>query len=82
MQQEIVLDIDIPDEYLNLRFSDLEDLETIEQGHTDDLKISDGIFKVWLCRCDTYDGMPYDNAVTIEKVIDGRWVEILMYESL
>lgn len=82
MQQEIAIEVDIPDQYLNLKFSDLEDMETIEVGHTDDLKINDGVFKVWLCRCDIYDGMPYDNAVTIEKYIDNRWVEVLMYESL
>ena len=82
MQQEVTIEVDIPSQYLNLKFSDLEDMETIERGHADDLKINDGVFKVWLCRCDTYDGMPYDNAVTIEKYIDNRWVEVLMYESL
>jgi hypothetical protein len=82
MHQEILIEVEIPDKYLNLTFEFLESLETIEIGHADDLKINDGVFKVWLCRCDTYDGMPYDNAVTIEKYIDNCWVEVLMYESL
>lgn len=82
MQQELVIEVEIPDKYLNLTLEFLESLETIEVGHADDLKINDGVFKVWLCRCDTYDGMPYDNAVTIEKYIDNRWIEVLMYESL
>jgi len=82
MHQELLIEVEIPDKYLNLTFEFLESLETIEIGHADDLKINDGVFKVWLCRCDTYDGMPYDNAVTIEKYIDNCWVEVLMYESL
>lgn len=82
MQQELLVEIEIADKYLNLTLEFLESLETIEVGHSDDLKINDGVFKVWLCRCDTYDGMPYDNAVTIEKYIDNRWIEVLMYESL
>ena len=82
MQQELLVEIEIADKYLNLTLEFLESLETIEVGHADDLKINDGVFKVWLCRCDTYDGMPYDNAVTIEKYIDNRWIEVLMYESL
>lgn len=82
MEKSIVVDIDIPEWLTCLTFSELEMIETIEQGHTDDLKISDNGFKVWLCRCDTYDGMPYDNAVTIEKYIDNRWVSVLMYEAL
>ena len=81
MNQELLIEIEIPDKYLNLKFTDLESMETIEQGYTDDLKIHEDSFKVWLSRCDTYDGMPYDNAVTIEKNIDGRWVELFMYEA-
>lgn len=82
MEKSLVVDIDIPDWLSCLTLSELEMIDTIEQGHTDDLKIHDNGFKVWLCRCDTYDGMPYDNAVTVEKLIDNRWVEVLMYEAL
>jgi hypothetical protein len=81
MQVEIEVNVDIPEWLTNLTLSDLEAIDTIEEGYADDLKISDNGFKVWLCRCDTYDGMPYDNAVTIEKLIDNRWVEVLMYEA-
>lgn len=80
--EEITIEVDIPEWMLNLRFVDLENMKTIESGHADDLKIFDDNYKIWLCRCDTYDGMPYDNAVTIEKLIDGRWIEIAMYEAL
>jgi hypothetical protein len=81
MEQELIIDIEIPDKYLNLKLEYLESIETIEQGFADDLKISEDTFKVWLSRCDTYDGMPYDNAVTIEKYIDNRWIEVFMYEA-
>jgi len=73
--------IDIPDEYIDLSLDYLEGLETISEGHTDDLKIHDDIFKVWLCRCGMDDGMPYDNAVSIEMLINNRWVEVFMYEA-
>ena len=52
---------------------ELQQLETITQGHTDNLKIKTENTKVWLSRMTVEDGMPYDNMVTIEKLIDGRW---------
>lgn len=82
MIQQVEFDIDIPDEYVNLSLSDLEDMEVIEEGYTADLLINDGRFKVWLERVGVDDGMPYDNAVTIETVIEGKWIEVLMYEAL
>lgn len=82
MLQQVDIEIDIPDEYIDLSADELENMETIVQGHADDLKIDDGRFKVWLCRCGIEDGMPYDNAVTIETVIEGKYVEVLMYEAL
>jgi hypothetical protein len=81
VETNIEVVVDIPDWLTCLTLNELESIETIESGHTDDLKINDNSFKVWLCRCDTYDGMPYDNAVTIEKYIENRWVEVLMYEA-
>ena len=82
MLQQVDIEIDIPDEYIDLSADELENMEAIVQGHADDLKIDDGRFKVWLCRCGIEDGMPYDNAVTIETVIEGKYVEVLMYEAL
>jgi len=81
MEATIEVAIDIPDWMTCLTVDELEKISDIERGHADDLKIDDNGFRVWLCRCDTYDGMPYDNAVTIEANINGRWVEVLMYEA-
>lgn len=82
MIQQVEIEVDIPDEYIDLALSDLEEMETIIEGYADDLKIDDGTFKVWLCRVGIDDGMPYDNAVTIETVVEGKWIEVLMYEAL
>ena len=81
MQVEIAVDVDIPDWLTCLTLDELEVIDTLIVGQADDLKIDNEGFRVWLSRCDTYDGMPYDNAVTIEKLIDNRWVEVIMNEA-
>ena len=81
MQVEIAIDVDVPEWLTCLTLDELEVIDTVIQGQADNLKIDDKGFRVWLSRCDTYDGMPYDNAVTIEKLIDNRWVEVLMYKA-
>ena len=61
---------------------ELEDLPVLCQGQADDLKIDTGEVRVWLCRCDVSDGMPYNNAVTIERLsTKGRWEEVSMHEA-
>lgn len=60
---------------------DLRRLPTLCVGQADSLKIDNGKTRVWLCRCGIADGMPYDNAVTIEKLIDGQWTEVEQYEG-
>jgi hypothetical protein len=54
----------------------VKELETISQGHFDDLKYKDELYKVWLSRMTVADGMPYDNQVTVEQLIDGKWEAI------
>ncbi len=61
---------------------ELQAMETISQGHTDDLKVKTGDTKVWLSRMTVEDGMPYDNMVTVEKLINGRWEVIEEYPAL
>ena len=53
----------------------LNRLETIRKGSTCDLKIDTGRCRVWLSRCSTMDGMPYDNMITVEmwQSGDGLW---------
>ena len=61
---------------------ELQQLETITQGHTDNLKIKTEDTKVWLSRMTVEDGMPYNNMVTIEKLtIDGRWETVEEYPA-
>lgn len=60
---------------------ELEAMPLISQGHTDNLLIHEGDTKVWLSRMTTEDGMPFNNAVTVERLIDGCWVEVEVYEA-
>ena len=60
---------------------ELQKLETISQGHTDNLKIKTENKKVWLSRMTIEDGMPYNNMVTIKKLINGRWETIEEYPA-
>ena len=64
-------------------FQELEALPTLAIGQADDLKIDTGKYRVWLSRCDTTDGEPYDNKVTIERYNeeDGRWKTIDEYQA-
>ncbi len=52
---------------------ELENMETIESSQADDLKYEDDDTRVWLSRMTRADGAPYNNQVTIEKLVDGRW---------
>ena len=53
----------------------LNKLDTIRKGSTCNLKIDTGRCRVWLSRCSTLDGMPYDNMITVEMWLakDGLW---------
>ena len=58
---------------------DLQEMETIHSGQYDNLKFDNGKIRVWLSRCGIEDGMPFNNAITVEKLIDGRWETIEEY---
>lgn len=53
---------------------DLEALPVLSQGQADDLHIDTGTERVWLSRTGVADGEPFDNTVTVERLVDGRWV--------
>ena len=61
--------------------AELEGMETLAVGRADDLKIHEGNTKVWLSRCSVEDGEPFNNKVTIERLIGGRWEEVETYEA-
>jgi len=60
---------------------ELESLPTLSVGQADDLKIENDDTRVWLSRMTTADGMEYDNMVTIELLIDGRWITVKEYQA-
>ena len=65
-----------------LGLQELEDLPRLAQGQADDLKVDAGDgWRVWLCRCGVEDGMPFDNQVTVERCVDGRWLEVAVWEA-
>ena len=59
----------------------LESLPTLKQGHTDDLKLESATSRVWLSRLTKEDGMPYNNQVTEESFINGKWVTVRQYQA-
>lgn len=62
---------------------ELESMPTLEHGHDADLKVEDierGI-RIWLSRLGVEDGMPFDNAVIIEKRINDKWVVVYEYQA-
>lgn len=61
--------------------SELDDMETIHSGQYDNLKIDTGAKRVWLSRLTVADGQPYDNQITVERLVDGRWVTAEEYEG-
>lgn len=60
---------------------DLQSLPTLAVGQTDDLKFDNGEKRVWLSRMTVADGMPYDNQVTVEILVRGRWVILDQYQA-
>jgi hypothetical protein len=62
--------------------AEIEAMPTLHQGQYDDLKQEvPGKLKIWLSRCGVEDGMPYDNQVTVERLIDGVWTTVEEYEA-
>jgi hypothetical protein len=61
--------------------SDLESRETLAVGQADDLKISTSTVRVWLSRASIEDGEPYDNKVTIERLVKGSWQVDCIYPA-
>jgi hypothetical protein len=59
----------------------LERRRTLSTGQCDDLKVDTGRHRVWLSRCTRDDGEPYNNKVTVEQLVGGRWVEVETYRG-
>lgn len=60
----------------------LEAVPTLSESHTCDMKYDDGEVRLFLSRCDTRDGEPFDNAVYLEiKDERGRWIDHGCYDG-
>lgn len=55
------------------KLAELKALPTLAVGQADDLKIATSTMRVWLSRMTRADGAPFENVVTEEKLVDGRW---------
>lgn len=60
---------------------ELQNIPTISTGQSCDLKLDLGDKRVWLSRCGVEDGMPFENAISIEQLINGKWIETELYEG-
>ena len=60
---------------------ELVSIPTISSGKFDNLKIETRNIKVWLSRMTVADGQPYNNLVTVEKLVDCHWKTIEEYEA-
>lgn len=65
------------------RFSlvDIINMPTLEQGQFDNLKVKTEDKRVWLSRMTVADGMKFDNQVTVEKLIEGKWIIKEQYQA-
>ena len=61
---------------------ELKSLPTLSVGQAEDLKIETANRRVWLSRCKKEDGEPYNNKVTEEQYLDGRWVTARAYRAI
>jgi hypothetical protein len=62
----------------------LED-DVIEVGHDADLRFDSNGVRVWVHRTGLADGEPYENAVSVEALLDSnqesRWVTVATYDG-
>ena len=65
----------------NITAAELDRLPTLSQGQVADLKFDDGTYRYWLHRTGLDDGEPWENTVSVEKLEDGRWVDIDSYDG-
>jgi len=61
--------------------AELEARPTLHSGHFDNLKAEGADYRVWLSRMTVADGMPYNNQVTLERLIKGRWQTVETREA-
>jgi hypothetical protein len=60
---------------------ELRRMQTLSTGQADDLKVEGRFVRVWLSRCSVEDGEPFNNKITVEHLINGRWETSEEYEG-
>ena len=61
---------------------ELEDLPTLQQGYTCDLKVDTGELRLWQARTTIEDGEPFRHTIYIERLqMDGRWADDGCYDG-
>ncbi len=61
--------------------NELQNLPNLGDSHFDNLKIETKNSRVWLSRCTVDDGEPYNNKVTVERLVNGNWKIIQTYQA-
>lgn len=56
-------------------------LPVLKQGHTDNLVYQGTNKRVWISRMTVEDGQPYDNQITVEKLVNGVWAIKEQYQA-
>jgi len=59
----------------------LQQRKTLCTAQSCNLKIETATMRVWLSRCSVEDGKPYNNKVSVEKLVKGRWVTVYQYQA-
>jgi hypothetical protein len=61
--------------------SELDGIDTIMSGWNADLKIDNGVTRVWVARTGLDDGEPYESTVYVETNRDGVWTDFGHYDG-
>jgi hypothetical protein len=67
--------------YADYTLDELEEMPTISESQTADLKIETEDERIWLERTGVPDGEWCNNKVTVEFLLNGKWCTILEYEA-
>jgi hypothetical protein len=67
--------------YADYTLDELEEMPTIYEGHTADLKIETEDERVWLERVGVADGEWCNDKVTVEFFLNGKWETVLEYAA-
>lgn len=67
--------------YADYTLDELEEMPTLAEGQTADLKVETEDERVWLERTGISDGEWCNDKVTVEFLLNGVWKTILEYEA-